>query len=132
MNQLILKGTIVAALLNTLSLTWAMNPSVLSWHSDHLAIQLKHYAHEHHASVCAEDVLTAASYMERSAQEIKHHQWIRARTSMNYAQSELKQIASTRSYCVALSGSIIPYMHQIRSLETRWNEVPEQLFSTQL
>jgi len=68
-----------------------------------IASQLKRFADSNQGSVCRGDIEIASAYVEAAGNELYQEKNELALRSMTYAQHELKEITSTRAYCMRLA-----------------------------
>ncbi|CAM4499856.1 MAG: hypothetical protein LEGION0403_FIIPPAGN_01769 [Legionella sp.] len=62
---------------------------------------------------CAGDVAVAAAYLGAAETQIRHEHFDEALVSLHYSETELKEIAYTRTYCTQFSTLIKPAIARV-------------------
>lgn len=81
-----------------------------AWRCKELASALDHLSQSKSQDLCAGDVAIAAAYISATETNLRRHRNREALVTIHYANSELKEIAYSRSYCANLSSLIKPYI----------------------
>lgn len=80
-----------------------------------ISTHLRQLAKENPSSYCAGDIENVANSLERSGQNLKHDKPETILAAIKYAELELKQIKSYRSYCTQFTSLINPIIHEVKN-----------------
>lgn len=75
--------------------------------------RLNNFAQTHYKDACAGDVMIAGAYLKSAGEALLKNNNYRASVSLAYTKNELQDIGYNRSYCVALSPGIKPYLAEV-------------------
>lgn len=73
--------------------------------------------------VCAGDIANVSNYVEKAFFQIDKGETARALPFMKYAQLELADISSTRSYCAHMATEVKPALSRIKILGNQLEEL---------
>jgi hypothetical protein len=62
---------------------------------------------------CAGDVAVAAAYLDAAATKVSHEHYDEALVSLHYSETELKEIAYSRTYCAQFASLVKPVIAKV-------------------
>jgi hypothetical protein len=112
MNTKLIAGFIMTLIVSQASFATGDNQQ-LGRHSLRVAEYLNEIAQVNDKDMCAGDVRIAAAYLQSAGNALSRDKVQSASVSLVYAQNELKEISSARSYCAKIAAQVKPYFVKV-------------------
>lgn len=81
---------------------------------------------------CSGDVAVAAAYLEAAETKIRHERYDEALVSLHYSETELRQIAFSRAYCVQLAPLVKPAIAKVIKISSELDVLERMKLKHQL